>query len=100
MNDVYAGDDDLGGETDSVEPQQAFTFHIVADADPDVLLRVASQFLLSNVVPYALSLKRVPPASVRIDAELRGIIVPMAESIRRKLAQLSCTVTVEISRVL
>ena len=96
MNDVYAGDDGLGGPPPAAQPQRAFTFRILADAEPDVLLRVASQLLLSNVAPYAVAMSHVQPGSVHIDAELRGISASMAESIRRKLSQLSCTLTVEV----
>ena len=99
MSDVYAGDEDLllGAEMQGLT--QAFTFRILADADPDVLLRVASQLLLSNVAPYKVALQRIAPASVQIDAALRGITWNMAESIRRKLSQLTCADRVDMYRV-
>jgi hypothetical protein len=67
----------------------------MADANPDVLLRVASQLLLSNLAPYKLTLIRVSDYSVRIDAELRDLSATLAESIRHKILQLSCVETVD-----
>ncbi len=99
MSDVYAGDEDLHTDLYPSKPQQSASFSILADADPDVLLRVASQLLLSNVAPYKLALTRMTNDSVQIDAELRGVSATTAESIRRKLLQLSCTETVELRDV-
>jgi hypothetical protein len=99
VNDVYAGDDDLHADVGHSKSQRAFAFRVLADANPDVLLRVASQLLLSNVAPYTLTLQRISHDSVQIDAELRGVTEITAESIRRKLLQLSCAETVEVSEV-
>jgi hypothetical protein len=95
MNDVYAGDDGFDGDLKS-SPEGSFAFRILADANPDVLLRVASQLLLSNLAPYKLALIRVSSDSVQIDAEIRGVTLNTAESIRRKLLQLSCAESVEL----
>jgi hypothetical protein len=97
MNDVYAGDDDLPSGTVSLQVADAFVFHVVADSDADVLLRVASLLLLSNRAPFRLTLTQPSPDTVLIEAHLRGITRTTAESIRRKLQQLSCTETVELA---
>ena len=99
MNDVYAGDDHLHADLQTSMPQQTFAFRILADANPDVLLRVASQFLLSNVAPCNFTLAHRTPDSVQIDAELSGVTASTAESIRRKLSHLTCTETVEVREV-
>jgi len=41
MKGIYAGEDDLASGVVPPTPEGGYIFHVVADADPDVLLRVA-----------------------------------------------------------
>jgi hypothetical protein len=95
MNDVCAGDADRSAP-DSVT---AFVYVILADSDPDVLVRVASLLLLSNRLPFSVGLVRLVGDLVQIRAELRSISAATAESIRRKLVQLSCVADVTMQSV-
>jgi hypothetical protein len=96
MNDVYAGDDGLPAGIDASHPVNSFTLVVIADANPDVLLRAATQLLLSNTAPYRVLMTRASDACVRIEATLSGVAPATAESIRRKLLQLSCTESVQL----
>jgi hypothetical protein len=99
MKDIYPGNDLSSGRVPPT-PEDGYIFHVVADADPDVLLRVASQLLLSNVVPFNFVMTSESQVTVHIEAELRGITFGTAEAIRRKLLQLSCAVEVEMQHAL
>jgi hypothetical protein len=96
MNDVYAGDDGLPSGLDASQPVNSVTLVVIADANPDVLLRTATQLLLSNTTPSRILMTRASGECVRIEATLSGIAPATAESIRRKLMQLSCTESVQL----
>ncbi len=94
--DVYGGDDHLSESRGDDQSGRSFIYRIVADADPDVLLRTASQLLLANRAPYRVAMSPSKGDSVIIDAELRDISELVAESIRRKLRQLTCVASVHM----
>jgi hypothetical protein len=67
-----------------------YAFSVDADPDPDVLSRIAAVCNLANVAPRRLSFERNADAGVQVSIELDGISASTADSIRRKLMQLTC----------
>lgn len=94
--DVYAGDIALSGATATCAAQ-VFVYQIEADAEPDVLARIAGICNLANVAPRRVSLDRIDFGSVRVDIDLDGISSHTADSIRRKLLQLTCVNSVSLT---
>jgi hypothetical protein len=93
--DVYAGDIAQSGST-SISAAQVFAYRIEADAEPDVLARIAGICNLANVAPRRVSLDRFERGSVLVEIELDGISIATADSIRRKLLQLTCVTGVSL----
>jgi hypothetical protein len=96
MSDVYAGDDDLQCPPQSAAIAQRFHYVVIADADPDVLLKVASQFLLTNALPQRLLLTRPTSRQVTVEVELIRVSPVVADAIRRKLLQMTCAQSVSL----
>jgi hypothetical protein len=94
--DVYAGDDDLRAGQNAVAPATRFRYYIEADADADVLGRISNQLSFANAAPWSLELSTSVEGRVVVEAELRGISDALAEFIRRKLAQQTCVVAVQL----
>ena len=91
--DVYAGDT-AGAKPTPVAA--VFSYDIRADIEPDVLARVSGICNLANVSPRRVNYLREADG-VRIDVELDGIGAATADSIRRKLLQLTCVNAVSLS---
>jgi phage-related baseplate assembly protein len=94
--DVYEGDTpspDLSSE----DATNVFLFAIEAEAEPDVLARVANLFNLTNVAPLTANLRRESSERVTILVEMELISASTADLIRRKLAQLTCIISVELT---
>lgn len=89
--------DSAGQAEHLVEEQRTHVFIIEADADADVLSRVANQFAYANVGPRQVSLVQDRAGIVRIRVELAGVRSVTAELIRRKLVQLTCVIGVQLS---
>jgi hypothetical protein len=89
--DVYAGDDDLNGQSVGIE-ERASTAQISlrADADPDVLQRVAAQLSFLNVAPLSFSLSRLPNCEVLIDIRIADCSDVAVDLVCRKLDRLTC----------
>ncbi len=90
--DVYAGDNATPGALSL----QTVQFKIVADADADVLLRVAAQLRLGNIAPSAGVLTTNPDKTIVMSFEIAGLTAATADSICRKLDQLSTIRQVEV----
>jgi hypothetical protein len=93
--DVYPGD--ISTVTSSSKAGYAlYLFRIEADPEPDVFARVAGVFNVANIAPRRATLRRELPDTVYITVaiELSGPV--SADMIRRKLEQLTCTVSVEL----
>jgi len=91
--DVYAGDTTpADAETATTN---VYVFTLEADAAPDVLVRVAGVFNLANVGPLSVSLRRTPSEQVNISVAIALTSAAKADMIRRKLAQLTCTISVD-----
>ncbi len=94
--DVYAGDIDSSSAARTLEGQ-VFAYRIEADAEPDVLARIAGICNLANVAPLRVNLQRSAQGGVEVDIELDGISAATADSIRRKLLQLTCVNAVSLN---
>lgn len=94
--DVYAADLGVPGSS-SEHAGTVFVFVIEADAQPDVLARVASVFNLANRVPVSATLRQESIERVHIDIDMTQIAPSVADSIRRKLLQLTCVTAVEMT---
>ena len=64
--DVYAGDDSLKAEGGSGDHRGVFVIRLLADADPDVFLRVASHLNVLNRAPARVVLAREAEDHVRM----------------------------------
>jgi len=91
--DVYAADT-ASVQSDAGADGRCYIYAIEADADPDVLSRIACVCNLANIAPRRVSLVRPAGECVKIDIELDGISESTADSIRRKLLQLTCVTSV------
>jgi hypothetical protein len=94
--DVYAGD--TTNLVHSTEQSEAvYQYAIEADAEPDVLARVANMFNLANVAPLSADLRRKPGEQVVILVVIGPMSGFTAGMICRKLAQLTCVNNVELT---
>ena len=96
QSDVYAGDTAFSG--DGTPPGAGFIceYRIRADADPDVLCRVANQLNYANAAPWRVELVQDDEGIAIISVEMRDIRQTVSESIRRKLMQQTCVIEVSI----
>jgi hypothetical protein len=92
--DVYAGNTALANL--SSESTNVFLFAIEADAEPDVLARVAGLFNLADMAPRSASLCRESFEHLHIAVEIERISATTADMIRRKLMQFTCVISVEL----
>jgi hypothetical protein len=94
--DVYAGDittlDPAAGSS-----SLHFLFVIEAECEPHVLARVAGIFNIANVAPHSANLTRRSSSQLTISIAME-IGQATAESIRRKLEQLTCVLSVSLLR--
>jgi hypothetical protein len=92
--DVYAGDM-AAPSAAHMSAAAIHVFVIQADADPDVFARVAGIFNIANAAPNSVELSRdFEQVRMSVAIELDGAAVP--EMICRKLAQLTCVISVEL----
>ena len=93
--DVYAGDAGAQRADDGV--RTLFLFVIEADPQPDVLLRVAMIFNLANVAPCSVRFHRQSEGHATMEVTMPLPGGTQADLLRRKLEQLTCTVSVSLS---
>jgi hypothetical protein len=96
LADVYAGDT---GAPD-LSPNHwrtAFLFTIEADAEPDAWARIANLFNVANVAPLNATLHRPSPHRVHMSVRMGRINPTTADMIQRKLLQLTCVTSVELT---
>jgi hypothetical protein len=86
--DVYAGDVNLRDGPRSFAPAGCATFTLVADADPDLVLRVGSILNLLNVTPRGFHLEAGPGGLVSVRACVECAEF-QAELVARKLERLT-----------
>jgi hypothetical protein len=91
--DVYAGDTASPGEPASDGAVHVFT--IEADAEPGTFARIANVLNIANTAPRRVSLEHQENgATLSIQVEL-AVGVGTAQSIQRKLAQLTDVIRVD-----
>ena len=86
--DVYAGDVAPPEDPKNSRPAGAATFHVIADAHADLVVRVGAALNLLNVAPRVFHMESRPEGT----AAVRALVVcaqPQAELIARKLQQLT-----------
>jgi hypothetical protein len=95
LADVYAGDT---GKDRSVPDADTGTFRflIETDADADAFGRVANLFTIANVAPQCVRIERLGFERLSFCVDISGISGTTADSIRRKLAQLTPVTSVEL----
>jgi hypothetical protein len=93
--DVYADDEALGSAAAASSSERVADFSIIADADPDVLLRLAAILNLLNVAPRAFRLETVD-GTATVRALVDGCTELQADYAARKLRQLTCVHSVEL----
>jgi len=93
--DVYA-DDHTNPNSSLDTGTTLFLFRIEADAEPGVFARVAAVFNIANIAPRRATLDRESPGTVNIRVFIELARAGIAEMLRRKLEQLTCTLSVEV----
>ena len=93
--DVYAGD--AGAQRHDAGVPTLFSFVIEADPQPDVFLRVAMIFNLANVAPHSVKFQRQSEGNATMEIIMPLLSGAQADLIRRKLEQLTCTLSVSLS---
>jgi hypothetical protein len=73
-----------------------YLFQITADPEPSVLARVASLFNIANVAPRRATLYRDKAERAAISIEIDLSSAAIADMIRRKLEQLTITLSVNV----
>lgn len=86
--DVYPGDDDARKGAKRAQPQGAATFKVVADADPDLILRVGAALNLLNVAPREFHMEARPEGTASVKA-LVDCAEAQADLIARKLQRIT-----------
>ncbi len=98
--DVYAGDmaDPHDG---ALSPTQIYIFFVHADAEPDTFGRIANVFNIANAAPQCATLRRESDdqLSMTVTVAVQLANTMAADMIRRKLAQLTCVLAVELTSV-
>jgi hypothetical protein len=94
--DVYAGD--LGSVSKEPCGVADYEFRVVADATPDVLLRIAIPFNVANTAPVRASLRTCEDGQIEFEIRLPHISASLAENIARKLDQLLIVTRVHVER--
>jgi hypothetical protein len=93
--DVYSGD---VAKSDSHCSLGNFIFLIEADADPDAFSRIAGVFNFTNKAIEAAKIERGDADTLTFEIEIMDIAPTLAESLHRKLSQLTAVRVVEITR--
>jgi hypothetical protein len=93
---ALTADDYTRGPSGPQSPVVSVTYRISADAQPDVLLRIAGALNFANQAPWSLTMRVSGVEEVMIETSLRHVPAVMSELIRRKLMQLTCIISVEM----
>jgi Mg2+/Co2+ transporter CorC len=93
--DVYSGD---VAKSDSHFALGNLLFFIEADADPDAFSRIAGVFNFANKAIEAAKIERSDVDTLTFQIEIMDIAPTLAESLHRKLSQLTAVRVVAITR--
>lgn len=92
--DVYAGDEDLNAARKEA-PRSVATIRLRAEADADVLFRVAAQLNLLNCPPLRFVLEQKPEGEVTVEAVFGNCTEFAVDMVCRKLERLTSVFEVE-----
>ena len=90
MADVYAGDDDLSNPGSPARATAAYDFNVRADAQPEVVARIANQFSFANEAPLYFEVRANSDGSACARIRIAGATAELADLVARKLSRLTC----------
>jgi hypothetical protein len=96
--DVYAADDDLLPDVGTSVSAEQFVVKVVADADADVLLRIAVQLNSLNNAPKRLNFERGIDDKVKVEIIVGGCSLRAIDLVCRKLEQLTSVIQCQLAR--
>jgi hypothetical protein len=96
--DVYAADDDLLPDVGTSVPDEQFVVTVIADADADVLLRIAAQLNLLNNAPKRFNFERCIDDTVKVEIVVAGCSLRAIDLVCRKLEQLTSVIQCQQAR--
>jgi hypothetical protein len=96
--DVYAADDDLLLDVGTGVSTEQFVVNVVADADADVLLRIAAQLNSLNNAPRRFNFERSTDDTVKVEIVVAGCSTRAIELVCRKLEQLTSVIQCQQAR--
>lgn len=92
--DVYAGDEDLN-RARKEPPRSIATIRLRADADADVLFRVAAQLNLLNCPPLRFSFEQRPDGEAVVEAVIGNCTEFAVDMVCRKLERVTSVLEVQ-----
>jgi acetolactate synthase regulatory subunit len=96
--DVYAGDTGLRNVADA-NGASRFCFTVEAESEPGTFARIVNVLTIANIAPHRVTMYRGCDASkLQISIEL-AVALSTAQSIQRKLTQLTDVTAVEMELV-
>lgn len=88
--DVYAGDEDLNLARPQAARSGLAIIRLRADADPDVLFRIASELNFMNCAPSRFTLEQGFEGEVVVEIQVGGCSQFAVDMACRKLERLTC----------
>jgi hypothetical protein len=96
--DVYAGDDSLLSDVGTRVSTEQFVVKVIADADADVLLRIAAQLNSMNNAPRRFNFERLTDDTAKVEIVVAGCSERTIELVCRKLEQLTSVIQCQLAR--
>jgi hypothetical protein len=96
--DVYAADDNLLPDVGTRVSREQFVVNVIADADADVLLRIAAQLNALNNAPLRFHFERLADATVKVEIVVAGCSLQAIDLVCRKLEQLTSVIQCQQAR--
>jgi acetolactate synthase regulatory subunit len=96
--DVYAADDDLLPDAGTRVSTEQFVVKVIADADPDLLLRIAGQLNSLNNAPRRFNFERLTDDTANVEIVVAGCSERAIELVCRKLEQLTSVIQCQQAR--
>lgn len=93
--DVYAGDQDLDGGSAAPQAPTQTRIAIRADADADVLLRIAATLNTLNRAPQDVHMQCDPEGAAQVEVLILDCDEDVSDRLCRKLRQLTCVISAE-----
>jgi len=97
--DVYAGDDDLSDPASPARATATYDFDVSADSQPDVVARIANQFIFANEAPLHFDFVARRDGTARARIRIAGATPELADVLVRKLSRLTCVNAVSVTPV-